>query len=136
MFCDDVSYIGPLERAADAEQMLAMAAKYAPMHGGMRMIKQFEDGDDVCSIYDLVVETPVEGLSIPTADWIRVSGERVAQQRVLQDVRDVAKTWTGGPVTRVNCRGTMFVGPVQSGSGRRETLFVDRAVLGLPRGSA
>jgi ketosteroid isomerase-like protein len=84
-----VSYVGPLERASSAEEMIAMAAKYAPMHGGMRMLHQFEDGDSVCSIYDLIVKTPGWTMSIPTADWIRVANGRVTEQRVFQDVREV-----------------------------------------------
>jgi hypothetical protein len=91
----NVSYLGPLERASTVEEMMAMAAKYAPMHGGMKMLRQFEDGDHVCSIYELIVRTPEWTLSIPTADWIRLVDGRVAEQRVFQDVREVIKKFGG-----------------------------------------
>lgn len=90
----DVSYQGPLERASNADEMIAMAAKYAPMHGGMRVLRQFEDGDNVCSIYELIVKTPEWTLSIPTAAWIRVAKGRVAEQRVFQDVREVLRKFS------------------------------------------
>jgi ketosteroid isomerase-like protein len=92
----DVSYTGPLEQVVGVEAMIAMAAKYTPLHGGMKMLRQFEDGDHVCSIYELLVVTPDWTLSIPTADWIRVVDGRVAEQRVFQDVREVERRFSGG----------------------------------------
>ncbi len=87
----DVSYQGPLEQASGADEMVALAAKYAPMHGGMKMLRQLEDGNHVCSVYELIVKTPAWTLSIPTADWVRVENGRVAEQRVFQDVREVVE---------------------------------------------
>ncbi len=91
MIADSVSYEGQLERASNADEMLAMAAKYPPTHGGMKMLRQFEAGGDVCSIYELLVKTPDGLLSIPTADWIKVADDRVVHWRVFQDVREVMK---------------------------------------------
>ena len=95
LIADDLSYQGPLERTSSSEEMLAMAAKYAPMHGGMRMLRQFEDAGDVCSIYELMVKTKEWTLAVPTADWIKVVNGRVAGQRVFQDVREVMRRLGG-----------------------------------------
>ncbi len=91
----NIDYRGPLEKASNADEMMSMAAKYAPMHGGMRMLRQFEDGEEVCSIYELIVTTPEWTLSVPTADWIRFSNGRVSEQRVFQDVREVMRKFGG-----------------------------------------
>lgn len=89
LIAEDVSYVGPIEQVAGAPALIEMAAKFAPMHGGMKILHQFRDGDDICTIYDLKVNGPGWSMDIPTADWITLRDGRVARQRVFQDVREV-----------------------------------------------
>lgn len=85
----DVRYTGPIEQLTGADAMIEMAKKYAPMHGGMNILQQFEDGDSICTIYELIVNGPDWSMTIPTADWITLKDGRVVEQRVFQDVREV-----------------------------------------------
>jgi hypothetical protein len=44
------------------------------------MLQQSENGNDVCSIYDLIMDKPAGGfLSVVIADWIRVADGRIAE---------------------------------------------------------
>lgn len=70
---------------------VALAAKYAPMHGGRKMLEQLAEEKQLCSIYDLIVKTPGWTRSIPTADWGRIENGRVAEQRVFQAIREVVQ---------------------------------------------
>jgi hypothetical protein len=58
------------------------------------MHRQFADGDDVCSIYDLIMATPDGGtITLPMVDWIRVVNGRMAEQRIYYDPREFAQAF-------------------------------------------
>lgn len=53
--------------------------------------KQFEDDDEVCSIYDMTVRTPTGGtLTITMVDWLKLQAGRIAEQRLYYDPREFA----------------------------------------------
>ncbi|MEA2639844.1 MAG: hypothetical protein QOF51_1238, partial [Chloroflexota bacterium] len=71
-----------------------LLGQFLPAHVETRMQKQFVDGDEVCSIYDLVVASPSgETITIPMADWIRVENGLLANQTIYYDPRDFAKVF-------------------------------------------
>ena len=58
------------------------------------MAVQIEDGDSVCSIYDLLMTSPAgETFAIPMVDWLRVVNGRIAEQRVYYDPRTFLKAF-------------------------------------------
>jgi ketosteroid isomerase-like protein len=74
-----------------AEEYLALNERLLPAHLETRMLRQFAEGNQVCSIYELVMRTPAGGtLTIPMADWIQVLGGRVVEQRIYYDPRQFA----------------------------------------------
>ncbi len=94
MVADDVSFTGPLMQSSGAKEYLALNAQLLPFHKATRMLKQFEEGDHVCSIYEMTLGTPSGGsLDIVVADWIRVSHGRVAEQRIYYDPREFGKAF-------------------------------------------
>lgn len=91
LVADDITFIGPLMHIRGAAEYLALNEKLLPAHVETRMLRQFSDGNQVCSIYELVMSTPAGGrLTIPMADWIQVSGGRVVEQRIYYDPRQFA----------------------------------------------
>jgi ketosteroid isomerase-like protein len=61
---------------------------------GPRMLKQFESGSDVCSIYEMDIATPAGGtITIELTDWIRVANGKVAKQKIYYDPREFAKAF-------------------------------------------
>jgi ketosteroid isomerase-like protein len=91
LVADDVSFAGPLMQASGAAEYVAMNEQLLGFHEQTRMLRQFEAGDDVCSIYELEMRTPAGGgLGLTIADWIEVRDGKIASQRILFDPRAFA----------------------------------------------
>jgi ketosteroid isomerase-like protein len=70
------------------EQLLAF-------HRKTTMLRQFENGNAVCSIYELRMATPAGGeLTMTMADWIDVADGKVAAQRIYFDPREFAQAFS------------------------------------------
>ena len=82
---DDYKFIGPLETWNGPDELLAAAEKYAPGHLDMRLHKIFEDGNDVCCIYDFTVNTPKGRMTMPMAEWLTIVGGKVAKSTLYFD---------------------------------------------------
>lgn len=94
MVARDVVFEGPLMRLAGAEEYVSTVGPFLKFHKGMRMLKQFEDGDHVCSIYEMTLGTPAgKTMTLAFADWIRIAGGRVAEQKLYYDPREFAKAF-------------------------------------------
>ncbi|MEW5840069.1 MAG: nuclear transport factor 2 family protein [Thermoproteota archaeon] len=96
MLSEDMTFAGPLIRTAGSPDYIKMLGQFIRFHKGWKMLKQFEDGNDVCSIYEIELGTPSGGgtFSVVTADWIRVSGSgKIAEQRIYYDPREFSKAF-------------------------------------------
>jgi ketosteroid isomerase-like protein len=94
LIADDLTFNGPVIQTAGAKEYLGLLEKFLPTHVETRMIKQFEDGNEVCSIYDLVQRTPTGGtITLRVADWILVRNGRVAEQKIYYDPREFVKAF-------------------------------------------
>ena len=91
LVADDVTFDGPVMHTAGAQEYVAMNEQLLGFHAGTRMLRQFEAGDDVCSIYEMDMSTPSGGsISVTIADWIRVTEGKIASQRIYFDPRAFA----------------------------------------------
>ncbi|MGH9718916.1 MAG: nuclear transport factor 2 family protein [Bryobacteraceae bacterium] len=89
-----VTFEGPLMKLRGAREYLSTVGPFLKFHQGMRMLRQFEDGGDVCSIYEMTLGTPAGGsLILAFADWVRVEDGRVAEQRLYYHPREFAKAF-------------------------------------------
>jgi len=94
LVANEISFEGPVMRLSGAEQYVAAVGPLCKFHKGMRMLKQFEDGEHVCSIYEMTLGTPAGGtLTLAFADWIRVVNGKVAEQKLYYDPREFAKAF-------------------------------------------
>jgi ketosteroid isomerase-like protein len=88
---DDVMFEGPVMRARGAREYLAMNEQLLGFHRGTKMLRQFENGSSVCSIYELTMATPAGGeLTLTMADWIEIAGGKIRSQRIFFDPREFA----------------------------------------------
>ena len=81
---DDLSFKGPIESFGSADEFIASISQVAAGlldHADKK--KVFEDGDDVCIVYDFVTKTPI-GPSL-TVEWYRVRGGKIAEIRAVFD---------------------------------------------------
>jgi len=94
LLAQEMTFTGPLLRTSGAKQYVEMLGQFLKFHKTWKMIKQFEDADDVCSIYDLNLGTPSGGsFSVVIVDWIRVSNGHISEQQIYYDPREFAKAF-------------------------------------------
>ncbi len=88
LVAEDMSFWGPLQTVSGAKAYIALNEQLLPFHAGVEMTGQIEDGDNVCSRYDLLMQSPAgETFAIPMVDWLRVVDGRIVEQRVYYDPR-------------------------------------------------
>ncbi len=94
LVASDVQFEGPLMKLSGAREYISTVGPFLKFHKGMRMLRQFEDGNHVCSIYEMSLATPAGGtLTLEFADWIRIEDGRVAEQKLYYDPREFAKAF-------------------------------------------
>lgn len=90
----NMTFSGPLLQTSSARDYIEMFKQFVKFHRGTEIFRQFEDGDDVCSIYEIDLATPSGGsFSVKIADWIRVSNGRIVEQKIYYDPREFAKAF-------------------------------------------
>ena len=87
LLTDEFSFTGPILQADNKVDFLAGSARLGPIVQGYEMHRQWVDGDEVCSIYDFKVKTPVGAGSIPMAEWSVVHDGKLVSSRVLFDTK-------------------------------------------------
>jgi len=91
---EDVTFVGPMMQHTGSHEYMAATERFVGFHNGTKMLHQFEDGDDVCSLYELSVITPAgASLTLAVADWIQVQHGKIAAQRVYFDPREFAQAF-------------------------------------------
>jgi hypothetical protein len=82
---DDFAFRGPFVEARDRDTFFASARGLATIVRGHRLLRQWADGDQVCSIFEMHLETPAGSGSIPVSEWHTVRDGRIAAAHVLFD---------------------------------------------------
>ena len=85
LLSDDFTFAGPILEARNKVEFLAGSAGLRPLVRGYEIHRQWVDGDEVCSIYDFKVETPVGNGSIPMAEWSVVRDGKLVSSRLMFD---------------------------------------------------
>lgn len=83
-------FAGPMLLASSKAEFLAGSAPAAAMARGCTVHQQWENGEDVCSIYDFEVQTPAGSASIPMAEWSVIRDGRLVSSRLLFDTAAMA----------------------------------------------
>lgn len=82
---DGFSFAGPIAQYETKEAFFAGAAGLLPILRGHELLYQWEDGDEVCSVYYLNLETPVGQASICTSEWNSVHNGQVTSSCLVFD---------------------------------------------------
>ncbi len=85
LIADDFSFAGPMLQVTGKEEFFAGASQLLPIMRGYRMLRQWEDGDEVCSIYEFKVETPAAAGAIVMTEWCKVREGQLASSRLVFD---------------------------------------------------
>jgi ketosteroid isomerase-like protein len=93
----DMEFVGSLMKTSGAKEYVDSTRQFLQMHRATRMMRQFENGDDACSIYEMDIATPAGGmLTLEITDWIQVEDGKVAKQKIYYDPREFAKAFGMG----------------------------------------
>ena len=76
---------GPFVEAANKEAFFASAVRLAPIVKGHRLLRQWEDDDEVSSIFEVNLETPAGKGSVTMSEWHAVRDGRLISGRVILD---------------------------------------------------
>jgi limonene-1,2-epoxide hydrolase len=86
---DDVLFVGPLMRTTGSAEYAALLERFLPAHVEMRVLRQFSEGEEVCSINELVVRSHAGSLiTIAMAEWFKIRNGVIAEHRVFYDPRE------------------------------------------------
>ncbi len=88
---DNFRFIGPVDQTTGIEAFMKLNESFFPLVTGMRMLKQFENGDDVCSIYEMDLKSPSGiSLTLNVADWVVVKNGKMEEECIYYDAREFA----------------------------------------------
>lgn len=91
LLADDVVFTGPLMSCTGKDAYVALLEQFLPAHVSTRILRQFADGDEVCSIDELTVRTPSGGtVTMSMAEWFKLRDGRITEHTLYYDPRAFA----------------------------------------------
>jgi YHS domain-containing protein len=100
---EDFAFRGPIQTTVGRAALKRMAAHVAPNARGCRIIRQWQDGEDVCSLYEFNVDTGGGPTSVLISEWDTVRDGQIASSTIVFDT---------GPFRPAGQRSTADVDPV------------------------
>jgi len=82
---DDFHFKGPFVEAANKEAYFSSAALLAPVVKGHKLLRQWQEGNEVCSIYDVNLETPAGKGTVTMSEWHTTENDQLRSGRVILD---------------------------------------------------
>lgn len=85
---DDFHFKGPFVETTNREAYFIAAAPLARVVRGHRLIRQWEENDQVCSIYDVSLETSVGRGTVTMCEWNTADKDLIRSGRVILDTAE------------------------------------------------
>jgi len=85
LLTEDFEFKGPFVEVMGREQYFSAAARLGPIVRGHSLLRQWEDDDAICSIYEAKIETPLGWAAIYMSEWNKVRLDRIARSRLVFD---------------------------------------------------
>ncbi len=82
---DDFSFRGPRLSTVGRDAFFAAAEGKDRFVRGFRMLRQWEDGNEVCSVYELDFATPAGAGSLVMSEWHTIRDGRLASSLLVFD---------------------------------------------------
>jgi ketosteroid isomerase-like protein len=90
LLTEDFLFHGPMLQSQGKAAFLDGSAALGPIMRGAEVHRQWEEGDELCSIYDFKIETPAGAASIPMAEWNTFRDGKLASARLIFDTAAMA----------------------------------------------
>ncbi|MPZ82360.1 MAG: hypothetical protein GEV28_18955 [Actinophytocola sp.] len=85
LLTEDFRFHGPMLQSEGKAAFLEGSAGLCPIMRGADVHRQWEAGDEVCSIYDFKIETSAGVSSIAMAEWTTFRDGKLAAARLIFD---------------------------------------------------
>jgi ketosteroid isomerase-like protein len=85
LLTEDFRFHGPMLQSEGKAAFLEGSAGLCPIMRGADVRRQWEEGDELCSVYDFKIETPAGAASIPMAEWDTFRDGKLASARLIFD---------------------------------------------------
>jgi ketosteroid isomerase-like protein len=82
---DAYSFTGPFLRSGTKDGFFKGASPLVPIVRGYRLLRQWEDGGDVCSVYEFHLQTPATSGSVLMCEWHTVRDGQLTSGRLVFD---------------------------------------------------
>lgn len=82
---EDFSFVGPIAQYGTRDAFFTGAAGLLPVLRGHQLLRQWEDGVEVCSVFQLNLESTVGMGSVLTSEWNTVHDGKVTSSRLVFD---------------------------------------------------
>lgn len=94
LLAEDFRFLGPVDQTTGVEAFMQLNAGFFPLMTEMSMLKQFEQGNDVCSIYEIDLKAlSGTSLTLHIADWVMVNEGKLVEERIYYDAREYARVF-------------------------------------------
>lgn len=115
---EDFSFQGPMQATAGRNALREIVAHVAASVRGHQVLRQWQDGDEVCTIYRLRVDTGSQATSVLVSEWNTVRGGEVASSLMIFDTGPFGGSGMAN-ATLVDPVCGMTVDPVTAAAHRR-----------------
>jgi hypothetical protein len=86
LISEDYSFRGPMDFKTEGRRAFLREATGAYTFArGVRILRQWEDANEICSIYELKVETPTAATSMLMTEWDTVRDGRLVSSLLVFD---------------------------------------------------
>jgi hypothetical protein len=85
LIAEDFSFHGPFVQLRGRDPFLDSAAGLKPIVRGHRLLRQWAEGDETCSWYDVDLQTPARSGTVTMSEWHAVRESRLVSGRVVFD---------------------------------------------------
>jgi hypothetical protein len=91
LLADDLIFKGPFVRVEGADQFVASADGLRRIVRGHRAIRQWRNGKEIWTLYEMKLETPSGTGSVLVSEWNTVRGGVVASATLVFDTAEFRK---------------------------------------------
>lgn len=85
LVADTFAFRGPFLQVETRQDFFNGAAGLRPIVRGHRLVRQWHDGEDVCSMYEVQIETPGTAGSVLMSEWSTVRDGQLVAARLVFD---------------------------------------------------
>lgn len=91
LLADDLSFEGPFIQVQGADRFIASADGLRHIIRGHSTVRQWQDGEEISTLYEMKLETPLGTGSVLVSEWNTVRGGLVASATLVFDTTEFQK---------------------------------------------